>query len=217
MVGMGKVSWRMIGGEIAAAGTALLSMPLRWLVPDEHLDRTAPDAPPVVFVHGLLGDPTNFMALRRALAGRSFASFAYRPRLHFARLGPPLAELIEEVCVATGADQVDVVGHSLGGLVARHLVDSGGGCRVRRLVTLGAPYYLDRFSRCELAIFAAHDPLVAPPAAACAPAGRMRVISDCGHLGLLYHPTVLHEVAVYLGRRARTVGPATRAVGCEAA
>jgi pimeloyl-ACP methyl ester carboxylesterase len=113
MVGTGKVSWRMIGGEIAAAGTALLSMPLRWLVPDEHLDRTAPDAPPVVFVHGFLGDPTNFMALRGALAGRSFASFAYRPRL--------------------------------------------------------------------------------------------------------YHPTVLHEVAVHLGPRARAVGPATRGVARAAA
>ena len=211
MVGTGKVSWRMIGGEIAAAGTALLSMPLRWLVPDEHLDRTAPDAPPVVFVHGFLGDPTNFMALRRALAGRSFASFAYRPRLHFARLAAPLAELIEGVCAATGADRVDVVGHSLGGLIARHLVDSGGGRRLRRLVTLGAPYYLDRFCRRELAIFAADDPLVAPPVSPCAPAARTRIVPECGHLGLLYHPTVLHEVAAHLGPRAGAVGPATLA------
>jgi pimeloyl-ACP methyl ester carboxylesterase len=215
MVGTGKMSWRTIGGEIAAAGTALLSMPLRWLVPDKHLDRMAPDAPPVVFVHGFLGDPTNFMALRRALAGRSFASFAYRPRLHFARLAAPLAELIEGVCAATGADRVDVVGHSLGGLIARHLVDSGGGRRLRRLVTLGAPYYLDRFWRRELAIFAAHDPLVASPP--CAPAGRTRIVPDCGHLGLLYHPTVLHEVAAYLGPRAGAVGPATPALARAAA
>src|SRR5689334_15393107 len=111
MVGFGKVSWRMIGGEMRALVTAALSMPLRWLVVGEHLDRADADAPPVVFVHGLLGDPTNFIVLRRALGGRSFTSFAYPPRLDYQDLAAELGRRIEAVCAATGVAQVDVVGH----------------------------------------------------------------------------------------------------------
>jgi len=204
MVGIGKVSWRMIGSEVAALGTVALSLPLRWLASDEHRDR-ADDAPPVVFVHGLLGDPTNFLVLRRALGGRRFASFAYRPRFDYQRLAGELGRLIEGVCRTTGASQVDVVGHSLGGLVARYLVESNGRA-VRRLVTLGAPYYATRFPRNELAIFATHDALISVPDTQRGPQGRMQVVLDCGHLGLLYHPTVLDAVADYFRCPAGTVG-----------
>src|SRR5262249_43958684 len=109
------------------------------------------------------------------------------------RLAPRLAGRMEEVCRDTGAPRVDVVGHSLGGLVARHLVELGDGSRIRRLVTLGSPYYSERRPARELAIFATYDPLVPPPAA-----GRGRVVEDCGHLSLLGHPAVLHAVARFL-------------------
>jgi len=205
MVGFGKVSWRTIGGEAAALATAVLSLPLRWLADGEHLDRAASDEPPVVFIHGLLGDPTNFIVLRRALGGRRFTSFAYAPRLDYQRMAAELGRRIERVCEATGARQVDVVGHSLGGLAARYLMATGGGHRVRRLVTLAAPYYASRFPRNELAIFGAGDPFVPAPDPRHAPGGRVRVVRGCGHVGLLYHPTVLAEVAAYLGRAALAV------------
>jgi pimeloyl-ACP methyl ester carboxylesterase len=70
-----------------------------------------------------------------------------------------LARLIETVCREARTPVVDVVGHSLGGLVARYLVEIGNERRVRRLVTLGAPYYGERRPAQELAIFAAHDAL----------------------------------------------------------
>ncbi len=159
MVGSGKVSWRMIGGEVAGLATAILALPLRWLVDGEHLDRAAPDGPPVVFVHGLLGHPTNFIVLRHALGERSFASFAYAPRLDYRYLAVELGRRIEAVCDATGASRVDVVGHSLGGLAAHYLVASGGGHRVRRLVTLRAPPYPSRLLGHELAILGPHHPL----------------------------------------------------------
>src|SRR5690606_38097343 len=44
-------------------------------------------------------------------------------------------------CERTGSRQVDVVGHSLGGLIARYYVQRlGGDGRVRTLVTLGTPH-----------------------------------------------------------------------------
>lgn len=201
MMGPGQVSWRTIGGEVAALGMAAASMPLRWFVSDEHLDRAA-DEPPVVFVHGLFGDPTNFLALRGALRGRSFSSFSYLPRLDYQRLAGRLRDGIERVCAETGAPRVDLVGHSLGGFVGRHLVESTGGLLVRRLVTLGAPYSRNPFLPNELAIFAGQDGLVTAPDPRERPSEQLRVVPDCGHVALLYHPAVLDEVVSYLGRSA---------------
>jgi len=189
--------WRAVAGELSALGTLTALMPLGLLVRD-GFDPTAPHPTPVVLVHGLGGARSNFLVLRRFLASRgvrNFASFSYPPRIDYQRLVPRLARRIEEVCRDTGAPRVDVVGHSLGGLVARHLVELGDGSRVRRLVTLGSPYYSERRPERELAIFAAHDPLVPPPAAR---RRRVVVVEDCGHLSLLRHPAVLHAVARFL-------------------
>lgn len=52
-----------------------------------------------------------------------------------------LARRVEELCERTGQDRVDLVGHSLGGLVGRYYVQRlGGDARVRTLVTLGTPH-----------------------------------------------------------------------------
>src|SRR5262245_1360845 len=196
--------WRAFAGELWALGALAASVPLGLLVPD-GLDPTAPHPTPVVLVHGLGGSWTNFLVLRSFLARRgvrNFASFSYPPRIDYQRLVPRLARRLEEVCRDTGAPRVDVVGHTLGGLVARHLVELGDGSRVRRLVTLGSPYYSERRPARELAIFAARDPLVPPPANR---RGRVVVVEDCGHLNLLRHPAVLHAVARFL---RMTIAPA---------
>ena len=205
--------WRAVAGELWALGTIAASMPLGLLVRD-GFDPTAPHPIPVVFVHGLGGGRSNFLVLRRFLERRgvrNFATFSYRPRLDYQRVVPGLARLIEEVCQDTGAPRVDVVGHSLGGLVARHLVELGDGSRVRRLVTLGAPYYSERRPARELAIFAAHDPLVPTPTDE---RGRMIVVEDCGHLNLLRHPAVLHAVARFLRMTVASGAPEVRGIGC---
>ena len=201
--------WRAVAGELSALGTLVASMPLGLLV-DDAFDPTAPHPTPVVLVHGLGGARSNFLVLRSFLASRgvrNFASFSYPPRVDYQRLVPRLARRIEEVCRDTGAPRVDVVGHSLGGLVARHLVELGDGGRVRRLVTLGSPYYSERRPARELAIFATHDPLVPPPADG---RGRVVVVEDCGHLNLLRHRAVLHAVARFLRLTVASGAPEVR-------
>lgn len=48
---------------------------------------------------------------------------------------------MEEICARTGHREIDIVGHSLGGLIARYYVQRlGGDRRVRTLVTLGTPH-----------------------------------------------------------------------------
>jgi pimeloyl-ACP methyl ester carboxylesterase len=187
--------------ELSALATAALSMVGSVFGGSGAYDPDAPHPTPVVFVHGFLGHATNFRLLRQALAdagARNTAQFSYAPSLDYQRLAGRLGRTLEEACAATGTRQVDVVGHSLGGLAARYLVDAGASSRVRRLVTLGSPYYASGIPRQELALFAADDPLIALPAPERRTRERMRVIPECGHLGLLYHPEVLREVCMFL-------------------
>jgi triacylglycerol esterase/lipase EstA (alpha/beta hydrolase family) len=210
MVGIGTVNWQAMARETVSIGVAALSLPLRWLAADRPGEMATSDETPIVFVHGFLGDPTNFLVLRNHLeaGGRgSFASFSYPPRLDYQRLAPRLGSMIAGVCAATGARRVDVVGHSIGGLTARYLTEIEERCPIRRLVTLGSPYYGRTLARQELAIFGAEDPLIAAPDPVRGPQRGVVIVPDCGHLGLLYHPTVLGEVASYLGRPAATLTP----------
>ncbi|MEU1848012.1 alpha/beta fold hydrolase [Streptomyces sp. NPDC019990] len=101
--------------------------------------------PPVVLLHGFIDNRSVFVLLRRNLAqhGRQqIESLNYSPLTCDIRAAAELfGRHIEEVCERTGAEQVDVVGHSLGGLIARYYVQClGGDVRVRTLVTLGTPH-----------------------------------------------------------------------------
>ena len=185
-------------GELAAFAQMIVSLPLRGLA--AHTLADIDDHPvPVVLVHGILGDPTNFSVLRRHLGRngiRRFSSFGYRPRLDYQRIARDLGAHIDAVQRETGAAQVDVIGHSLGGLVARYFVQAGGAQAVRRLVTLGTPYFAQVNPPQELAIFAADDALVALPSDGAR--RRMRVVPGCGHLGLLCDARVLEAIVRYL-------------------
>ncbi len=100
---------------------------------------------PVVLLHGFIDNRSVFVLLRRALAKhgrRHVASLNYSPLTcdirEAARL---LGAHVEELCERTGQSEVDIVGHSLGGLIARYYVQrQGGDARVRTLVTLGTPH-----------------------------------------------------------------------------
>ena len=202
------ISLRMVGTEVSVLGAAALSIPLRFVVDRHRFDPSSPYPTPVVLVHGLFGDPTNFLLLRRYLAARgirNFTAFSYPPRLDYQRLATRLGDLVDAICLATGAPEVDLIGHSLGGLIARYLVEMPRASRVRRLVTLGAPYFATSLPPEELAIFAAADPFIPPPhpvygphSAPCHRGGRVVVVPECGHWGLLIHPAVLREAAGFL-------------------
>jgi pimeloyl-ACP methyl ester carboxylesterase len=186
--------------ELAALLQSSLAMPFTRRLAAESLGVDCLHGTPVVLIHGLFGSATNFFALRQQLETRGvgrFTSFTYGPRIDYQVLAPELEAFIERLCERTGTAQVDVVGHSLGGLVARWLIEHGDGSRIRRLVTLGSPWYGGRFPARELALFGADDWLIPAPARerAC---GQVRVIPSNGHLSLLYAASALAAVADYL-------------------
>ncbi|MFJ4619211.1 esterase/lipase family protein [Streptomyces sp. NPDC088812] len=108
--------------------------------------------PPVVLLHGFIDNRSVFVLLRRSLAqhGRHrVESLNYSPLTCDIRIAAELlGRHIEEICERTGSDRVDVVGHSLGGLIARYYAQRlGGDARVRTLVTLGTPHSGTRVAR----------------------------------------------------------------------
>ena len=101
--------------------------------------------PPVVLLHGFIDNRSVFVLLRRTLAqhGRhQVESLNYSPLTCDIRTAAELlGRHIEGICERTGSSRVDIVGHSLGGLIARYYVQClGGDLRVRTLVTLGTPH-----------------------------------------------------------------------------
>lgn len=104
-----------------------------------------PDRPPVVLLHGFIDNRSVFVLLRRSLARHGWhhlESLNYSPLTCDIRTAAELlGRHIEEICARTGQREVDIVGHSLGGLIARYYVQRlGGDRRVRTLVTLGTPH-----------------------------------------------------------------------------
>jgi triacylglycerol esterase/lipase EstA (alpha/beta hydrolase family) len=104
---------------------------------------------PIIFVHGHGGGPGNFLPMRtyfgRSGRTRTYA-FSLLPGEPLEGMALRLARMIEDVVVVNGlpADtaQVDVVGHSLGGIVSRlALTSKATARRVRTLVTLGSPHH----------------------------------------------------------------------------
>jgi len=77
---------------------------------------------PVLFVHGLGGSPGNFLPMRtyfRALGRPRTLAVALPSDCTVAVLGGVLADVLEAAARRAPGGEVDVVAHSLGGLVAR--------------------------------------------------------------------------------------------------
>jgi pimeloyl-ACP methyl ester carboxylesterase len=109
--------------------------------PTEPMDAARP---PVLLIHGYLATRGSLHLLEQRLAERGLIVMSYP-------LGPVnlgdirdsaglIARKVESIVAQTGILRVDIVGHSMGGLVALdYLKRLGGRHRVRRLVLLGTP------------------------------------------------------------------------------
>ncbi|MFI6419854.1 esterase/lipase family protein [Streptomyces sp. NPDC050842] len=111
---------------------------------DPHATIT-PGMRPVVLLHGFVDNRSVFVLLRRALTrhGRDCVeSLNYSPLTCDLRSAAELlGRRVDEIRARTGHAEVDIVGHSLGGLIARYYVQHlGGDTRVRTLVMLGTPH-----------------------------------------------------------------------------
>ena len=100
---------------------------------------------PILLVHGIVDNRSIFTLLRRGLIRRGFGRVSTMNysiltgdiRVAAVRLAQEVEALVEE----SGYERIHVIGHSMGGLVARYYVTRlGGDARVHTLVTLGSPH-----------------------------------------------------------------------------
>ncbi|WP_374205582.1 esterase/lipase family protein [Streptomyces sioyaensis] len=101
--------------------------------------------PPVLLLHGFIDNRSVFVLLRRSLHRHGWChveALNYSPlTCDLRKAAELLGRHVAEVCARTGHRRVDIVGHSLGGLIARYYVQRlGGDAHVRTVVTLGTPH-----------------------------------------------------------------------------
>jgi pimeloyl-ACP methyl ester carboxylesterase len=100
---------------------------------------------PILLVHGMVDNRSIFTFLRRALRRAGFgrvSTLNYSVFTSDVRTAAhQLGERVEALCRETGYDHVHVVGHSMGGVIARYYVQRlGGDARVHTVVTMGSPH-----------------------------------------------------------------------------
>jgi pimeloyl-ACP methyl ester carboxylesterase len=113
-------------------------LPLCYLEPEAA-------ATPIILLHGYFHNRSGFLVMRRALRRNGFRhvyTMNYNVIGHeVEELAAQLSGYVENVLNRTGATRVHLVGHSLGGLVARTYVQEfGGDKRVHTCITLGTPH-----------------------------------------------------------------------------
>ena len=209
---------RLWGREYAAfVANYLLVSPFEcWWMGDDRLD-PARRSPPVILIHGFSCSRAAWWFLRRKLdaAGLNVATLSLEPLyVDIERYLPQLSRRIDAVLAQTGATQVVLIGHSMGGLVARAWLARNGSERVQRLITLGTPHGGSRLAYlapgrngrqmepgnewlaalnasgpppvATLTLYCEHDNYVAPSAHLQLPGARRIVLEGIGHLSLLY-------------------------------
>lgn len=100
---------------------------------------------PILLVHGIMDNRSVFTVFRRTLRRRGFGVVhAVNYSLFTGDLRDAAHQLrnhVEKLREQTGAEKVHIVGHSLGGMIARYYVQRmGGSAAVHTLVTLGSPH-----------------------------------------------------------------------------
>jgi len=181
--------------EFTAAGILLASYPLNWVGERAGWWGTG-QGRPVILAHGLGGNRANLLGLATYVRMAGFCNiyFFEYPRMSVANAAEHLAALVDKVDRGSG---VHLVGHSLGGTIARRFCAESHDVRVRSLITLASPYRYDQHSPHELAIFGDEDPIIPPPLPDRLRLGAVRravILPKTGHLGVLYHAESLRLI-----------------------
>ncbi|MBP9202661.1 MAG: alpha/beta fold hydrolase [Kofleriaceae bacterium] len=107
-------------------------------------EHASPDAPVVLLIHGFLGTRGSMYLLERRLVEDGFVvvSFNIGPlnTRDIRRSAFLIHRKIERILAESRGQKIDIIGHSMGGLIGLYYVKKlGGHLRVRKLVMMGTP------------------------------------------------------------------------------
>lgn len=108
---------------------------------------SAEERNPVVFVHGYTGSDWNFISLKSFLKRQGWPDSHLAAIRYSNNVGSnvnnayELSAFVDDVLARTGAEKVDIVAHSMGGLSSRYYIKNlDGGSKVANVVTIGSPH-----------------------------------------------------------------------------
>jgi pimeloyl-ACP methyl ester carboxylesterase len=136
-------------GQDVAGGADGLSY-LRHLVRGNRLRRRdgfadlSPASPPVLIIHGFLGTRGSMYLLERRLVEDGFVCVSFNLGTlnvrDIRRSAFLIHRKIERILAQTPSQKIDIIGHSMGGLIGLYYVKKlGGHARVRKLIMMGTP------------------------------------------------------------------------------
>jgi triacylglycerol lipase len=111
------------------------------------LEVAAAERNPVLLIHGIDDTRAVMEPLGTYLEARGWRSFAFdmtpsNGQVGFDALARQVEQQVATIQAQTGASKVDVVGFSLGGMVARYYLQTMGGApAVERFVTISSPHH----------------------------------------------------------------------------
>jgi len=224
-------SVRMFAGEVMAIARSHPRMAIGWWAMRDP--PPVPSASPVLLLHGVLCNAGMWRGtigrLAAAGCGPVYALTYGPPRASIELFAEQLAAKVDTVCAATGAQQVALVSHSMGGVVARAYLRRFGNARVRCLVTIGSPHHgsvhawlapgtclaqirpgnawLAELDTAHVAtatrvvsLWSRHDSMVAPQASAQLAGAENVAFVGIGHNALIDHPDIVARVISELSR-----------------
>jgi triacylglycerol esterase/lipase EstA (alpha/beta hydrolase family) len=229
-LGVVKAAWAF-ATECAATAAVLLAIPLGWLLP--HCRSAGGTHGPVLLIHGWSLNRGCFWLLRRRLLRDGWSPVCcldYRSlRLDVEGGAARLRAAVDRLAHTRGAHQpVTLIGHSLGGLVARYYARRYPAPTVRRIVTLGTPHggtalarmrggagrklapgspFLNTLNTADrvphqfdvIAIHSSFDAMILPPQNAEYPVAFNIRVDDVGHNALLFSAKVYALIRENLG------------------
>lgn len=192
-------------------------------------DRILPGRPLLLLVHGYGCNRGAWWWLRSRLEGLGYAVATLNLEPVYGDIDGYVATLdarIESACREAGCEQLVLVGHSMGGLVARAYLATRGEQRVRQLVTIASPHagtalatigygrnarqmeagsgWLQSLAQKPLGVPAtslrtSHDNFVMPQDNQRLPGAADVELPGLGHLALLFSPRTLDALRQCLG------------------
>jgi pimeloyl-ACP methyl ester carboxylesterase len=134
-------------GQDVTGGADGLSY-LRHLVRGNRIRRGAvfsevtPEAPPVLLIHGFLGTRGSMYMLERRLVEDGFVVVSFNIGTlnvrDIRRSAFLIHRKIERILAQTPSQRIDILGHSMGGLIGLYYIKKlGGHARVRKLIMMG--------------------------------------------------------------------------------
>ncbi|SFM14734.1 esterase/lipase family protein [Rugamonas rubra] len=141
-----RLCWREFAASLRSSSWDMLLPSPMWLAPAPPAvpATAAPAAPPVLLLHGYACNGGYWRRLGRQLRRAGISHYALDlapPGAAIDQFVPQVRAAVAMLCARTGAPQVVLLGHSMGGLVARSYLRADGPARVARLITLGSPHH----------------------------------------------------------------------------